>query len=145
MTGAVNGGPNGIPDELDKLRANKWLINEANLVFYIDQTAMANADYEPQRVYLFDATKNKPLLDYYADISLGSNAKLNKYIHGGIIQKDSDGKGTKYKIRITDYINNVLNGTNPNNNGNSRLGLIVTENINLVTNAFLKTPYTVRY
>ena len=58
-------------------------------------------------------------------------------------QKDSDGKGTKYKIRITDYINNVLNGTNPNNNGNSRLGLIVTENINLVTNAFLKTPYTI--
>lgn len=143
LTGAVNGGPNGVSDELDQLRANKWLINEANLVFYIDQPAMANADYEPQRIYLFDATKNKPLLDYYADISVGTSAKYNKFIHGGIIQKDSDGKGTKYKIRITDYINNVINGTNPNNNGDSRLGLVVTENINVVTNAFLKTPYTI--
>ena len=49
-------------------------------------------------------------------------------------------QGIKYKIRITDYINNVLNGTNPNNNGNSRLGLVVTESINIATNASLKTP-----
>jgi hypothetical protein len=50
-------------------RAGKWLINEANLVFYIDQSAMANANYEPQRVY-FDLIrqKNKPLLDFYTEI-----------------------------------------------------------------------------
>ncbi|MFC4738612.1 DUF4270 domain-containing protein [Flavobacterium ponti] len=147
LKGGVNGSVAYIDvfndAELATLKAKKWLINEANLVFYIDQTTMLSADYEPQRVYLFDATNNKPLLDYYADISVGSSPKFNKYIHGGIIQKDSDGRGTKYKIRITDYINNVLNGTNPNNNGNARLGLVVTESIGIVTNAFLKTPFTI--
>lgn len=125
--------------ELQLLRDNKWLINEANLVFYIDEMAMTNSEYEPQRVYLYDATNNKPLLDYYADVSNGKTAKYNKFIHGGIIQKNTNGKGTKYKIRITDYINNVLNGTNPNNNKNVRLGLVVTESINIVTNASLST------
>ena len=144
LKGGVNGSVVYIDvfndSELQTLRDNNWLINDANLVFYIDQSSMANADYEPQRVYLFDATNNKPLLDYYADVSVSTSIKYNKYIHGGIIQKDSDGKGIKYKIRITDYINNVLNGTNPNNNGNSRLGLVVTESINIATNASLKTP-----
>lgn len=142
LKGGVNGSVVYIDvfndTELQTLRDNKWLINEANLVFYIDETAMSNADYEPQRVYLYDATNNRPLLDYYADVSNGITSKYNKYIHGGIIQKNTSGKGTKYKIRITDYINNVLNGTNPNNNGNSRLGLVVTESINIVTNASLK-------
>lgn len=142
LKGGVNGSVVYIDvfndTELQTLRDNKWLINEANLVFYIDETAMSNADYEPQRIYLFDATNNKPLLDYYADVSNGITSKYNKFIHGGIIQKNTSGKGTKYKIRITDYINNVLNGTNPNNNGNSRLGLVVTESINIVTNASLK-------
>lgn len=140
LTGAVNGGPNGIPDELDNLRANNWLINEANLVFYIDQTAMSTAENEPLRIYLYDAIKNKPLLDYYSDPSVSGSVKYGKFIHGGIIEKNSSGKGTQYKIRITDYINNILNGTNPNTNGSSRLGLVVTENINYVTNANLKTP-----
>ena len=147
LKGGVNGSIAYIDlfneTELATLRDKKWLINEANLVFYIDQPTMANATYEPQRIYLFDAIKNKPLLDYYADISAGSSPKYNKFIHGGIIQKEASGKGIKYKIRITDYINNVLNGTNPNNNGNSRLGLVVTENINIPTNAFLKNPFMI--
>jgi len=128
-------------NELETLRANNWLINEANIVFYVDQSKMANAEYEPFRVYLYDATNNKPLLDYHADISNGSTSKFDKFVHGGIISKDSNGKGVKYKIRITDYMNNVLNGTNPNNNGNARLGLVVTESINIVTDAYLKTPF----
>ena len=144
LKGGVNGTVAYIDvfddNELAILRANNWLINEANLVFYIDQTAMANAEYEPQRIYLYDATNNTPLLDFYSDPTSGSSPKINKYIHGGILEKDSNEKGLKYKIRITDYINNVLNGTNPNNNGNSRLGLVVSESINLIGNARLKNP-----
>ncbi len=129
--------------ELAELRAKKWLINEANLVFYIDQTSMNTAQYEPLRLYLYDATNNRPLLDWYYDTTVGSNTKYNKYVHDGIIQKEASGKGIKYKIRITDHINNVLNGTNPNNNGNSRLGLVVTENINISTNLSFKNPLSI--
>jgi hypothetical protein len=54
--------PNGVSDELDDLRypdGKKLLINEANLVFHIDATAMATAK-EPNRVYLYDLT-NSPV------------------------------------------------------------------------------------
>jgi len=129
--------------ELAELRAKKWLINEANLVFYVDQTTMSAAEYEPLRLYLYDVTNNRPLLDWYYDTTVGSNTKYNKYVHDGIIQKETSGKGIKYKIRITDHINNVLNGTNPNNNGNSRLGLVVTENINISTNLSFKNPLSI--
>lgn len=129
--------------ELADLRAKGWLINEANLVFYIDQNAMNNTEYEPERIYLYNAATNKPLLDYSSDTSVSSSSKYSKYIHGGIIQKSSDGKGVKYKIRITDYLNNVINGTNSNTNESSRLGLVITENINLITNSYLKNPFTI--
>lgn len=143
LTGAINGGPNGVPDELDELRENKWLINEANLVFYVDQDKMSFAEYEPQRVYLYDATNNTPLSDYYGDVSTSTNSKLNKFIYGGILERGADGKGLRYKFRITNYINNVLNGTNPNTNGNSRLGLVVTENIGVISNAYFKNPLSI--
>lgn len=125
--------------ELQTLRDNNWLINEANLVFYVDQSEMSAAEYEPLRIYLFDATNNIPLLDYYTDAStVASSPSFNKFVYGGIIEKSSDGKGFRYKIRITDYINNVLNGTTPSTNGNSRLGLVVTESINVTANVSLK-------
>ena len=125
--------------ELAELRAKKWLINEANLVFHVDQSTMSAAKYEPLRLYLYDATNNTPLLDWYYDATAGVSSKFNKYIHDGIIQLNSSGKGTQYKVRITDYINNVLNGTNLNTNGSSRLGLVVTESINIISNSSLES------
>lgn len=139
--------PNGVPDELDDLRnpegGEKLLINEANLVFNIDQTAM-NGTTEPNRIYLYDLNNNRPLLDYYFDTTVGANAKLNKYVHGGIIQTEgiSPNKiGVKYKIRITNYLRNLLKNSDSTN---VKLGLVVTENIGLITNVKLKTPFVVR-
>ena len=91
---------NEIPDELEQLRANvinnKWLINEANLTFYVDKTAMSGINQvEPERIYIFDATNNKPILDYYADNSTSSDAKKNKSSFGGIIERDENDKGIK--------------------------------------------------
>ena len=57
-------GPNGVSDELDDLSfpadGKKLLINEANLVFHIDASAMATT-YEPNRIYLYDLTNNRPI------------------------------------------------------------------------------------
>jgi hypothetical protein len=33
---------NGVADELETIRKNGWLINEANLVFHVDGDAMTN-------------------------------------------------------------------------------------------------------
>lgn len=129
---------NGIADELEELRTKGWLVNEANLTFYIDNAAMAGTS-EPNRIYLYDLNNNRPLIDYYADVTtLGSNPKFNKYIHGGIIERDADDHGVRYKIRLTNHIRNLLNADIDSTN--VRLGLAVTETIGNVTTAKLKTP-----
>lgn len=130
----------GLSDYIDK----GYLINEANLIFYINTTKMGANDIEPERIYLFDATNNTPVIDYYADGSTSSDSKRGKYGFGGIITRESDDpkKGIKYKIRLSTHINNVLNGDDDVNE-NIRLGLVVSENINTYTSAFLKTPLTI--
>ncbi len=140
---------NGIPDELDQLKLKGWLINDAYLEFYIDQTAMGGANQvEAERLYLFDATNQKQLADYSFDTSTSTNSKRNKFNFGGIIERDSDPispkykKGIKYKIRITQHINNIINSKNENVNKNVKLGLCVTENIGLLNNFYFKTPVT---
>ena len=92
---------NGIPDELEELRINmklnRWLVNEANLVFYVDQSALSNPlQIEPERIYIFDATNNKPILDYNADNSNGTTPKKNKGAFGGLIERETvaDANGT---------------------------------------------------
>lgn len=146
VDGQLVSGSNEVPDELDQLRLKGWLINDAYLEFYIDKTKMAgNSKFqEAERLYLFDATNQKPLADYFLDSSTSSNSKQNKLIHGGTIVRDDTGskKGVKYKIRITQHINNLINSSNVNINKNVKLGLCVTENIGLTGNYFYKSPIT---
>jgi hypothetical protein len=134
---------NGIPDELDVLKRKGWLINDAYLEFYIDKPVMAGVNQmEAERLYLFDATNQKALADYVYDASSSLNPKYSKYIYGGIIERDDTAanKGIKYKIRITQHINNIINSSNTNVNKNVKLGLCVTENIGLTTNFYYKNP-----
>jgi hypothetical protein len=141
-TGELENGSNSIPDEIDQIKYNKWLINEANLTFYVDKDAMANS-IEPDRIYLYDLQNRRPILDYYRDTSIiSSNPKLNKYIHGGILEKENvtGGRGIKYKIRVTDHIKNIIK----NDSTNVKLGLVVTEIITNVSNNKLKTPINAR-
>ncbi|WNM19794.1 DUF4270 domain-containing protein [Flavobacterium capsici] len=144
---------NGVADELEQIKNNGWLINEANLTFYIDKTAMSNTQaIEPNRIMLYDLNNSTVLVDYLIDQSQsGRYPKQNKFIHGGILL-DDDGvfvkqikdentgiisnKGTKYKIRLTSHIKNLIK----NDSTNVRLGLVVTESINTIGYTKLKTP-----
>jgi len=127
-------GPNGVSDEIDNIRAQDWLINEANLTFYVDQTAMALNKRVANRIYLYDVKNKKLLVDYSQDgTSLPSFPKLSKYVYGGIfineegkVVNESKGqKAFKYKIRITSHVRNLIN----KDSTNVKLGLVVTENI----------------
>lgn len=136
---------NNIPDKLEELRANNWLINDAKLTFYIDQTAMGGSgQVEAERIYLFDATNDSPIIDYYADQSTSANPKNNKSAFGGLIEREDigDKKGIKYSIRLTEYINRIINSEDEDLNQNVRLGVCVTESINLFTNAYLRNSIT---
>ena len=160
--------PNGIPDELDDLKfplinenpgqiyrsiKNRWMINEANLTFNVNTSKMIDQKaVEPNRIFLYDLTHKKIIVDYIYDItSNGIYPKRNKYIFGGLLLKE-DGtlakqkkdpttdqiteKGYKYKIKLTNYIRNLIK----NDSTNVRLGLSVTESINNVGLSKLKTP-----
>ncbi|MFL9844222.1 DUF4270 domain-containing protein [Flavobacterium rhizosphaerae] len=127
---------------LDALKAEnigqKVLINEANLSFFIDKETMAGAK-EPFRVYLYDVNNERPLYDYYVDVTTSTTfPKYSRYIHGGIIEVDSDKKGVRYKIRVTDHVNNIIN----KDSTNVKLGLVVTESINITGNSRLKNVFT---
>ncbi len=130
---------NGFSQQLQDLRAKKWLVNDASLTFYIDNTTMGTETYEPNRVYLYDFKNKKTIIDYDADQSTNaSKPKYAKIVYGGIIKK-SNGRGTEYKIRITNHIRNLLKYQDSTN---VRLGLVVTEDLKLNGNKRLKTPLT---
>uniref|UniRef100_UPI004048635B DUF4270 domain-containing protein n=1 Tax=Flavobacterium sp. TaxID=239 RepID=UPI004048635B len=135
--------------ELETLRNNvtnqNWLVNDAILTFYIDKTSMVGVDKdsEPERIYIFDATNNVVIIDYSFDSSTSSNSKNNKVVFGGIIQRETDDakKGIKYTVRLTEHIKSVLKADdNGDYQDNIKIGISVTESINLVSTATIKNP-----
>ena len=135
--------------ELQTLRNNvannDWLVNDARLTFYVDKSQMLNVSDEPERIYIYDATNNIVLLDYTYDSSSSSNAKKNKVVFGGIIEREVDAskKGIKYTVRITEHIKSVLKvDSDGEYMDNIKIGISVTESVNLVSTAMLKTPFT---
>lgn len=135
--GTADNDSNGIPDKLDEIRQQGWLINEANLVFYVDQAKMgATGQEEPNRLYLYDSKNRSPLIDQSMDMTTSAlTPKFSKYVYGGILEKES-GKGLKYKFRITEYVKSCIK----NDSTNFRLRLGVTENVFITSNAKLKNP-----
>ena len=126
---------NGVSDELDELRKSDLLINDAALTIYANQDAM-NGGALPNRIYIYNADQNKQLLDYDYDSSTSTNKKYDKKTFGGILNKTDN----SYKVKLTHHIRNmVMNDTVTN----VRLGLVITENINNISNKFLKTPLVV--
>lgn len=132
---------NGVADELEAIRNNGWLINEANLVFNIDGSAMANS-YEPDRIYLYDFTNNLPILDYFLDGSAAVKPKMSKLVFNGNINRDPASvekpkRGLTYKIRITNHIRNLVKNKDSKN---VKLGVVVTEDIAISNFNLLRTP-----
>ena len=124
--------------ELETIRSNGWLINEANLVFHVDASAMANSN-EPNRIYLYDLNNNRPVVDYFNDQTTSQNPKKSKLIYAGVLNKATaaNGRGLDYKIRITNQVRNLIKNADSTN---VKLGVVVTEDINNAVSYKLKTP-----
>ena len=98
---------NGIADKIEELRSKNWLINDATLTFYIDQSK--DTIFAPNRLYLFkndETTTTNPVLSQIKDAT--SEAAIGGI--GGYLLRDSNGKKEKYTFKITDYISDLLNG-----------------------------------
>lgn len=125
----------GISDELEDLRDNKWLINEANLIFKVNREAMAGSE-EPSRVYLYNLDRGELLADYAFESENPQNSMNSEVNRGHLVplKRDDQGRGIEYKIRITQHVNNILN----RDGDNVRLGLVVSHNVNIINNSAAK-------
>tara|TARA_Y100000780_G_C13621193_1_gene392606 strand:- start:148 stop:801 length:654 start_codon:yes stop_codon:yes gene_type:complete len=122
-------------DEGGKFVKSKRLVNEANLVFYVDdETLNSNSEdpnNEPNRIFVYDVDNKTPLFDYSLDVTNSNLPSFSKFNHLGPLQRDeTTDRGIKYKIKITDHINNLL----INDSTNVELGLAVSLNVNLESN-----------
>lgn len=134
---------------LADFRSSNILINEANLVFYVDPVITENwseGDLIADRLYLYRIEDNFPLADYYSDPTTGANNLLNKIVHSGILEYQ-DGIPYRYKFRITEHVSNLIRSENEDLAENVELGLVVTANINsvLVKNAKLSEDQDIFY
>ena len=111
-----------------KARQGEWIINEASLVFYEDETLMNPEDHEYDRLYLYDLNNNSPIVDYFFDTP--SSTSINSIVnHLGRRYTDEMGNN-KFKIRITEHINNIL----LKDSTNTKLGLVLSTNVNSFQN-----------
>lgn len=137
FSGTVTNENGELENELDFLRRQDWLINEASIKFYINQDEVASGDAEPERVYIFNLDTGTVLIDYQADpTSNQAEPIISVTEHLGVITRDSDENGEFYKIRLTRHIIDVLN----EGDDNVKLGLSVSQNVNITANAEGFTP-----
>ena len=124
-----NGDEDGNSPELDDFKSKNWLINQAELEFYVDQSVVQGE--EPDRVYIYNLESNAPLIDYLLDQSVSStqvNAKIDHLKPLVRVDDDPEGEGVKYKIEITEHINNIF----LRDSTNVKLGLVVSTNVNSI-------------
>lgn len=112
---------------INNLRTKNWLLNEANLSFYIDPNTNFPQDLIALRLYLYKFNTGQALLDYQNDGSVSNfGVNSNKKIFGGTLEYDDFGKPFRYKFNLTSHISNIIR----NDSLNVDLGLVVTANIN---------------
>ena len=95
----------------------------------MDQTTVQSQ--EPDRLYIFDLNNNITLIDYVFDQSVNeTTTKLDHLVPLQRVDDDPDGQGIKYKIRITQHLNNLAF----KDSTNVKLGLVVTTNVASINN-----------
>ncbi len=116
-------------EQLEEFRGRSWLINEANLFFYVapESDVLVQEGFFADRIYLYNIQDGNTLSDYELDGYLSNESiKKNKQNFGGILEYDDSGNPYRYKFNITDHVSKIIR----KDSTNVDLGLVVTGNIN---------------
>ena len=114
---------NSIADQIEELRKENWLINDASLTVYVNQDIVQfDTIATPYKLFLY---KNPSDPSHVKDL-LSEGA----FVYGGKLER-SDKKPNKYTFKITDYISDLLNN---NSDYNPTLGLRVYNSSDLPEN-----------
>ncbi|MDX1461723.1 MAG: DUF4270 domain-containing protein [Marinirhabdus sp.] len=119
---------NGVADQLEFLRDQEWLINEANLIFYVNQDIVEGGAAEPDRLVIYELGNDDFLADFNLDPTGSNDPPEALTDHFGPLERGSDGTGDFYKIRITNHISNLIN----KDSTNYPLGLVVSQNVTAI-------------
>lgn len=93
-------------NDINNLKSKNWLINDASITFYINQSA--DTSNVPSRLYLYkyfdlgSSIVTSQIKDALTEASLGGIS--------GFLQRDASGKKESYTFNITDYISDIVNG-----------------------------------
>jgi hypothetical protein len=89
-------------ESVDWMRQQNLLINEANLIVYVD----GEQENLPERLFLYKTDYNSLIEDIY-------NVRFGELAFGGNLEYDEDGNPERYKFRITDYFTRLINPDEP--------------------------------
>ncbi len=113
---------------VEQIRSENWVINEANLIFYIDRDQLdaVGSELDPPRLYLYNSENNFPLINTFTEqTDLESSTLFGAYLnYDGVIEKSND-QGVQYSVKITDHINNMI----VRDSANATLALTLTTDI----------------
>lgn len=125
---------------IEQIKANRWVVNEARLVFHVDTEALAASSMpEPPRLYLYNAETLKPIMRFNTEVYEDDSPLGVFKNYDGILQSEN-GKGTQYRVRITDHINNII--LRDSSNVKLALGLTSDIRVNLSSVAKLSNGET---
>ena len=91
---------------ITELRSKDWLINDATLTVYINQSV--DTAFAPSRLYLYESietatdTITTQIKDALSEATFGGI--------GGFLQRDDSGRKVSYTFKITDYISDIVSG-----------------------------------
>jgi len=122
-------------NQFRELKDKDWMINQAELIFYVDDNALTNTLSKTQRLLLYNYDTKQYLNDIYAPENTTSS---NAYFDGTL--KEDENGNHYYSFKITRHIRNILK----NDALNAKLGLRVVSVIdgskNLSNNNFFLAP-----
>lgn len=131
----------GVQEQLETLRSCGVIVNEANLILNVNQPLVApnSGEGEPERLFMFDIDNNRTLVDLAFDTSVGNFGPVDTDInHLGRLERETENDlssdGVRYKIRITSYINDIIN----NDSTNVRLAVAVSQNVAIINSVLTR-------
>jgi len=136
FTGPDTNG-NGVSDELEDLRERDVMVNEANLIFYVDEEIASSSLNRPVRIMVYDFENNNVFVDYNNDPTASDSSPTVSLIsHLGPLSRDQN-DNLLYRIRLTDYVNDLINGESDS----AKIGVVVTDNVNVTSTVRVKDTH----
>jgi len=114
------------------------LVNDAQLVLYEDDVMQTfpddtnGNDYSYfNRIYAYDIDNSIYTIDYNNDPTESTTTPVNSRLISLGQRLENKNGDYKYKIRLTEHLNNIL----LNDSTNTKIGLVLSTNVNYTTNA----------